>query len=68
MMKKEYPEGVVKKIYEAKGLHLLFSGKSLYLSHDIAKLKGLEKELEDKYPHEAIHASYVQEIEVFMVE
>ncbi len=67
MMKKEYPAGVVKKIYEAKDLHLLFSGKTLYVSHEIEKLKGLEKELEEKYPRDTIHASYLPEIEVFFI-
>jgi len=34
-MKKEYPAGMVKKIYEAKDLHLLFSGKTVYVPHEI---------------------------------
>ena len=68
MNKTEHQPGTVKKVYEAKDLHLLFCGKTLFVCHEMEKLKGLEKELERKYPQDTIHVSYLPEIEVFVVE
>ncbi len=67
MEKKGSSDDSMETVFMGKNLHILYCGKTLFISHDMQKLKDKRKILEDKYPGETIHVSYIQEIEAYFI-